>query len=131
MKHYVAWIVGGVAVLAAGVFTLVTGDSGVPVKKPLTVDDLHNPEPDGLQNVSAPPVSVPLPDGWRRTKTSAEVPRAALSAANGFLYTSSMGQFQDNGTWGLIKEYHHDDHVGGVLRWHPGVTVLVPQSVQA
>lgn len=84
----------------------------------------------GLAMVDSPPSVVPLPSGWRYPKASAEVPSAAVARASAFLYASSMGQFEDHGSWGLLKEWHKDDHVSpGTVKWHPGVTVLLPSTV--
>jgi hypothetical protein len=80
--------------------------------------------------VDAPPSLVPIPAGWRYPKNAAEVPSLAVARAGSFLRESAMGQFEDHSTWGLIKEWHKDDHVSpGTVKWHPGVTVLVPATV--
>ena len=122
----------GLGVLGVGALLVFAFSDQSKPAQPLSPENLVNPSIDGIQPASGPPKLIPLPSGWRRVKDSAEVPRESLSAASSFLYSSSMGQFADHGTWGLIKEYHQDDHVSpGVVKWHPGVTVLLPATVVA
>lgn len=93
----------------------------------LTVEDLFIP--DGFMPVSAPPSLVTLPTGWRRTSRASEVPKDSIPAARPFLYASKLGEFADHGLWGLIKEWHYDDHTSpGTIKWHVGVTVLIPAT---
>ena len=109
----------GLAFVAVGALVLTLRPHGS-----LSVDDLlpsSGPQPIG------PPELVPLPQGWRYVNSRLEVPPAAPAAAVRFLYSSRMGQFEDHGSWGLLKEYHFDDHTDkrrGKI-WHPGITVLV------
>lgn len=97
----------------------------------VAIADLFKPDNPKVTPVGSPPSFIPLPTGWRYSRKASEVPPAAVKTASSFLYASKMGQFDDHGDWGLIKEWHFDDHVDGVLKWHPGVTVLVPQTVVA
>jgi hypothetical protein len=93
----------------------------------LTADDLFIP--DGFLPVDAPPSLIPLPHGWRRTVRKSEVPKEAIPAARPFLNASKLGEFADHQIWGLLKEWHKDDHVSpGIVKWHPGVTVLIPET---
>lgn len=93
----------------------------------LTLEDLFIP--DGFMPVDAPPSLIPLPKGWRRTGKASEVPKEAIPAATPFLHASKLGEFADHQVWGLIKEWHKDDHVSpGIVKWHPGVTVLIPET---
>lgn len=95
----------------------------------LTTEELM-PSPSTIQPINAPPSVVKIPSGWRYPKEQTEVPREAVSRASQFLYSSKMGEFEDHESWGLIKEWHYDDHVSpGTKKWHPGISVLLPQTV--
>jgi len=128
-----AWpfVVGGIAFLglvgAAAAVSLRKQEAGGTGE--INVDDLIHPE-NPLIPIDMPPQLIPLPKGWRYSRTKAEVPKDAVAAASGFLRSSKLGEFADHTFWGLLKEYHKDDHVSpGVVKWHPGVTVLVPDTV--
>ena len=97
-------------------------------RKPIDPSDLLLT--DSLLPTSTPPSIINLPLGWRRVTSTKEIPNDAIYAASQFLFSSSMGQFEAHDTWGLIKEWHFDDHVSpGQRKWHPGVTVLLPLVV--
>lgn len=114
------------AAIVGGLFLLFRGRA-----KTLSIDELFVSDTPKFSPVGSPPSFVPIPSGWRYSRKAAEVPTEAVRAANAFLYASKLGQFDDHETWGLLKEWHFDDHVNGVLKWHPGVTVLVRQTVVA
>lgn len=119
--------IGGALVIEA--FVLLYELKGQTSDAP-TAEDLVPPT--GIQPVGSPPSVVPVPSGWRYAKSGSEVPKEALARASAFLYSSSMGQFEDHGTWAVIKEWHYDDHVSpGTKKWHPGVSVLLPDTVAA
>ena len=100
----------------------------------LTADDVTHPQDDSslmsLNPRPAPPSVIQLPLGWRYIHLVSEVPHESLAPASEFLHSAGMGQFADHIFWGLLKEWHYDDHVSpGIEKWHQGVTVLLPNTV--
>ena len=104
------------------------------VTSDLTADDVTHPQDDSslmsLNPRLAPPSVIQLPLGWRYIHLVSEVPHESLAPASEFLHSAGMGQFADHIFWGLLKEWHYDDHVSpGTEKWHQGVTVLLPNTV--
>jgi hypothetical protein len=100
----------------------------------LTAADLTHPQDDpalmSLSSRPSPPSVIVAPQGWQYIRDMAEVPKDAIAAATQFLYSAALGQFADYVTWGLLKEWHYDDHVSpGVTKWHAGVSVLTPRII--
>lgn len=100
----------------------------------LTADDLTHPQDDSalmsLQPRPAPPTLIDAPQGWQYIRDMREVPKDAIAEATKFLHSASLGQFADYVTWGLLKEWHYDDHVSpGLIKWHAGVSVLTPRII--
>lgn len=78
-----------------------------------------------MTNLPPPPVTLAeLPAGWSRQS----VPPAAVRRANEVLkmpleYGDGIVETIDGVTYAFRREPHYDDHVDGVLRWHPGISV--------
>lgn len=76
-----------------------------------------------------PPVLLPeLPKGWRRA-TSGSITPAIQKTAVAVLKTAGIeyggGHVLEiaGRVLAFRREPHYDDHIGGVLKWHPGISV--------
>lgn len=75
--------------------------------------------------IDKPPVLLPnLPAGWsRRNVPPPAVKRAHDVMRMGLSYGQGMVETIEGITYAFRVEPHYDDHVGGFLHWHPGISV--------
>ena len=72
-----------------------------------------------------PPIVLPnLPPGWSRGNVPSPVVKRAREVLSMQLsYGQGVVDTIDGVTYAFRNEPHYDDHVGGVLQWHPGISV--------
>lgn len=74
-----------------------------------------------------PPKVIPVPQGWEYAfgKLPKGITVWAINTLGRRLPLGDLQVKQFNGNdYGAFTEYHYDDHVDGVLKWHPGVSIL-------
>jgi lysophospholipase L1-like esterase len=76
-----------------------------------------------------PPSVIVIPVGWVRLPQKLAAKHAAREFAVSVLFQHRpMGDLQvkdiDGQPIGALTEYHWDDHVGGVWKWHRGISLL-------
>jgi len=78
-------------------------------------------------NFPEPPSSLRrIVQGYKRVENvPSEIVSEAKEMQSDSLWTTKS-VLHDDVWYLLIVELHHDDHAGGGMRWHPGVTALAP-----
>ena len=79
-----------------------------------------------------PPTPIVVPQGWKHLKDSLTTP-AMVSFAVSVLFRKlpiddlqvSIIEGKKLGAW---TTWHYDDHVGHVLKWHRGISLLTPEG---
>lgn len=72
-----------------------------------------------------PPANLPqLPRGWVRANVPSPVVKRAHEVMRmPFEYGQGIVETINGTMYAFRREPHYDDHVGGILMWHPGISV--------
>ena len=82
--------------------------------------------------IPPPPSIVTLPHGWKRLKFGDMPPTMSAWAINVLAERRPLGDIRtrsiDGRDFGILTEWHWDDHVGRVWKWHRGVSAVEKAS---
>lgn len=84
-------------------------------------------------DIPPPPSPIVIPDGWKQFPKGAIVTPALRSfAVSVLVQRRPIGDLQvsmiEGKSIGALTTWHYDDHVGHVLKWHRGISLLQPEA---